>query len=181
MIIKNIIKYFKVYIYTGIIIGVIVSIFVFCIKSFCEKLYLGKIKIEIYKFVHSIMYGILALYLYFVIAITLLSRTRGSNSIINLKLFSTFCDRIFIYENIILFVPLGVLLYILMKPFRNIVFSMVSGMLFSLFIELMQLIFRLGRFELDDIVTNSFGMLFGCLLMKVIRYIFKATNITLIK
>ncbi|MEE1314954.1 MAG: VanZ family protein [Faecalimonas sp.] len=64
--------------------------------------------------------------------------------------------------NILVFIPIGWLLFILekMKPLQ----ALAVGAMISLPIEILQLIFRLGLFEWDDMMHNALGCLFGALL-----------------
>lgn len=66
--------------------------------------------------------------------------------------------------NIILFIPIGFLLPFIYKI--NSKFIILIGFLFSLFIELFQLL--LPRWtDIDDIILNTFGTLIGYLLYKL--------------
>lgn len=104
-------------------------------------------------------------YIYLVIGITLLSRDSTDTRIVNLRLFGTmhrdYYSRLYFYENILLFIPLAILLYVLMKPLRRIHWSLLTGFIVSMVIEITQYVTRRGRFEVDDILTNITGMLFG--------------------
>lgn len=130
-------------------------------------------KMEIVK--RAIIMAILSFYIYVVIGITLLCRRGEYIDIVNLRLFSVFNrnfpDRTLIYENILLFVPYAILLFILAKPFRNIWVSLLTGVFSSLVLETMQRITRLGRFELDDLLMNGCGMLIGFIICKLIVFI----------
>ena len=61
------------------------------------------------------------------------------------------------YLNILLFVPFGFLLHL---PPRE---TIILGFLFSLAIEISQLISGLGMFETDDLITNTLGTWIGIL------------------
>ncbi|MCM1048296.1 MAG: VanZ family protein [Clostridiales bacterium] len=74
-------------------------------------------------------------------------------------------------ENILLMIPLGILLYILWRPFRKIGWSLLAGFLFSLSIECIQLYTLRGKFETDDIMNNVFGTLIGFMICKGIKKI----------
>ena len=65
-----------------------------------------------------------------------------------------------ILQNMWLFVPFGAILYSLTRK----KWIVVVPLLFSFAIELTQLIFGLGLFEFDDIISNSVGGLFGLLI-----------------
>lgn len=71
-------------------------------------------------------------------------------------------------ENVILFVPFGICL----KNFNNFyclkkVFFMVF--IFSLSIEMLQLIFKLGTFQLSDLYYNTIGGLVGCFIIRTLK------------
>lgn len=85
--------------------------------------------------------------------------------------------------NILLFVPIGFLLYIWNRdlsgrktPARRTLFA---GFLFSFALELMQLIFSRGLAELDDVINNTIGTALGILLAvgtaKIYNYVVKWT------
>ncbi len=141
------------------------------------KLLVRKKKIEnkrILIYVKSLEVFLLVIYLYMVIGITIISRQGQYFTTINLVLFSSFnsalIDPKFIFENILLFFPFAILLYILAPQFRKLYISMLTGFLCSFSIEIIQLITHLGCFFLDDIFFNSIGMLMGYLICFLITY-----------
>ncbi|MCQ2527484.1 MAG: VanZ family protein [Saccharofermentans sp.] len=71
--------------------------------------------------------------------------------------FSTVSTRVHLVDNIWLFAPYGCGLYTLLK-FRRAVVVVVAS---TLFIEGLQLVARLGRCDLSDVVCNSLGGLMG--------------------
>ncbi len=71
--------------------------------------------------------------------------------------------------NIILFVPVGMLLFGILKR-RS--YSIGIGILFSLFIESLQLFTKRGVFVIDDIIHNSIGVFLGVGLWIGIQKIF---------
>ena len=68
--------------------------------------------------------------------------------------------RMEIILNYIFFIPLGLLLYLCFgkKCGLSVV---IAGFLLSTSIELIQLIFRIGLFEFDDIIGNTIGCFIG--------------------
>ena len=74
--------------------------------------------------------------------------------------------------NVILFVPLGMVIAMQHCGKNGWIISSVIGLVFSFMIESMQYIFRLGTFEMDDLIHNCWGCLIGCALSKSI-YIYK--------
>ncbi len=163
-ILTNMSSFFRMYAGQGAVIAVVAFIVAAVFGGWHEKKRTGHF-FSGSMLIRTTAAAILAMYVYIVIGITMLSRSEGYSNSMNLRLFSTFClsfyNRMFIYENILLFVPLGILLYLLAKPFRRIWISLMTGMLCSFCIEISQYITRLGRFELDDILTNTMGMLLG--------------------
>ena len=79
-------------------------------------------------------------------------------------------DEIFyqILLNILLFVPFGCLLKTTFRRIRLSV-SWLAGFLFSMAIELCQLVFHLGLFEWDDTLHNSLGCLIGCVVVSAVQ------------
>ena len=118
--------------------------------------------------------ALLTLYVYTVIGITLLSRTSDPARVVNLRLFSSFdstvVDPRYVYENLLLFVPFGILLYLLADLFRHAWVMFLVGFLCSLAIEVVQLVTGLGCFILDDILTNVTGMMAAYLVCRLLDW-----------
>lgn len=116
---------------------------------------------------------VLYLYFYITIAITLLSREPGSRRELNLKLFSTISsdpnNNVFPVENILLFIPFGFLLPLLWHKFRNVLFCLSAGLIFSLAIEAVQYATQRGFTQIDDVITNVFGTMIGYGMVSFIR------------
>lgn len=74
-----------------------------------------------------------------------------------------------IFLNILLFVPFGCLLPLVSKLFRNPLFTVFLGFLFSGLIEMMQYITGRGLTEVDDIITNTLGTAVGVALYFIFR------------
>jgi len=112
-------------------------------------------------------------YLYIVIGITILSRsesgTRGASFEFFRTFRNTFSARKQIYENVLMFVPYAVLLYRLAKPFRRWWIALLMGAGSSLLIEVTQWLTRTGYFEVDDILTNTVGMMIGYLTCRIVE------------
>lgn len=108
--------------------------------------------------------------------ITLLSREPGSREGIDLALFSTLgvWDRAdaFVVENVLLFIPIGVLLPMSWKRCQNVWWSFLAGGVLSAMIEGIQCVTKRGFVQLEDIVTNVMGTLIGFLLFSVIKLVY---------
>ena len=59
-------------------------------------------------------------------------------------------------NNVLLFIPFG-----LFFPLSRFKYIFLTGILYSLLIEICQYIFRLGLCEIDDVISNVFGALIG--------------------
>lgn len=71
--------------------------------------------------------------------------------------------------NVFAFSPFGALLPVVVfrkTGFRNVI---AATFCFSLSIELMQLVFRIGVFDVDDLMMNTLGGLIGFLFYKIVR------------
>ena len=74
--------------------------------------------------------------------------------------------------NVILFVPMGILLPLLWKEFRELKCTALFGLSFSLGIELLQ-VFTLRLTDVDDLITNTLGTVVGYWIAKIIISLFK--------
>lgn len=89
------------------------------------------------------------------------SREPGSRKQIDLDLFGTWGQtamaHAYFIENIIMFIPFGLLAPIVFKRMRNAGFCVLIGFLCSCGIEISQLITQRSYCQLDDVVTNTMG------------------------
>ena len=115
-------------------------------------------------------------YMAIVGCITLLSREPGSREGIDFALFSTLgvWDRAdaFVVENVLLFIPIGVLLPMIWKRCQNVVLCLIAGGVISIMIEGSQYITKRGFVQLDDIVTNVMGTFIGFLLFMIVKWVY---------
>lgn len=81
-----------------------------------------------------------------------------------LYMFSAFSTS---FLNVVLFLPLGFLLTLLWKPFRNPLWNLLAGLGISLFIELLQ-IFTFRATDINDLITNTLGAFWGWLLGRIV-------------
>ena len=113
----------------------------------------------------AVLWYLFLFYLYMLAAVTIFSRTPSLEAYCNWQIFSTFgagdWQRIFIYENILLFVPLGLLTYLLFPWVRRLYRVWLLGLCFSLLIEITQYKTHLGLFQVDDMYNNVIGMTIG--------------------
>ena len=71
-----------------------------------------------------------------------------------------------IWGNIIAFMPFGSFLPIYSKRCRNVWMTVLYSFELSLLVELLQLVFKVGSFDVDDLFLNTIGGLLGYLVYK---------------
>ena len=108
------------------------------------------------------------------------SREAGSRKEISLVLFETWGHSFHMHamfiENIIMFIPFGLLAPMVFERMRKVRFCVFIGFLCSCGIELSQLITQRGYCQLDDVVTNTVGMLVGWGIWKMLSSVGMAEN-----
>ena len=76
--------------------------------------------------------------------------------------------QIFVIENFVLFLPLG---FFGRALFQNTGKTVLFGFLLSLCIEVLQVIFKLGYGEVNDLIQNTLGTVTGaCLYLYLVNY-----------
>ena len=70
--------------------------------------------------------------------------------------------------NILGFVPAGFFIPMLWKEKRNFLYTVCMTFQMSLHAEILQLIFRIGSFDVDDLLLNTFGGMLGYLLLMLL-------------
>ena len=80
-----------------------------------------------------------------------------------------------IFLNVLLFVPFGVLLPMVSRYFKNPMVTVITGCLFSTFIEIMQYITGRGLTEVDDVITNTIGVAVGVMIYKLVSAVYRST------
>jgi glycopeptide antibiotics resistance protein len=63
--------------------------------------------------------------------------------------------------NIVAFIPFGMILPVLHQRFRAFGFMMLLTLEFSLGVEVIQLAFKVGSFDVDDLLLNTIGGVLG--------------------
>lgn len=73
--------------------------------------------------------------------------------------------------NILMFVPVGFLLPLVIKKR-----ALLYGVCFSAFIEILQYITHRGTCEIDDVISNTIGLIIGYMVIKLIQLLVKAST-----
>jgi len=109
-------------------------------------------------------------YIIMVFGVTFLNRSSHPQRAISLHFLSSYWEAWnrfsatswqFVCLNIMMFIPLGILLPLLHKKFRNFVWMITAGFLLTLTIETLQLLTNRGSFVLDDMFNNIMGAIIG--------------------
>lgn len=66
-----------------------------------------------------------------------------------------------LFGNVVGFLPFGFILPIICRSLRNFWSIVFSGFLFSLLVETIQLITKVGCFDVDDLILNTLGAVLG--------------------
>ena len=113
---------------------------------------------------------LLATYILFILMETVIGRKTGIGQV-ELAPFWSYSHselRMEIILNYVLFMPLGLLLYLCFGEKFGLRVVM-AGFLLSASIELIQLTFKIGVFEFDDMIGNTIGCLIGATVGKMWR------------
>lgn len=70
--------------------------------------------------------------------------------------------------NVLGFVPAGFFISILWKNRRGFGFTVCVTFQMSLLVEILQLVFRVGSFDVDDLLLNTLGGILGYLLLTLV-------------
>ncbi len=79
--------------------------------------------------------------------------------------------------NICVFMPFGMFLPRLFKRCKNVFFVTLLSLELSLVVEVIQLVTRVGSFDVDDLLLNTIGGMLGYLIYKIVSvvvHIFKS-------
>ncbi len=71
--------------------------------------------------------------------------------------------------NIAVFVPVAVFLRLLVKRCKSIFYTVLLCLEISLFAEIVQLVTKVGSFDVDDLVLNTLGGICGCIALGLWR------------
>nr|WP_243864837.1 VanZ family protein [Paenibacillus castaneae] len=73
-----------------------------------------------------------------------------------------------LFGNIVLFIPIGIFLPMLQPFFRKGFVLLIATIVLITGVELTQMLTRVGSFDIDDIILNTFGAMAGLLLIKAV-------------
>lgn len=73
-----------------------------------------------------------------------------------------------IVGNVVAFVPFGLLIPIIAKGYRKFFIILFDGIMFTVIIESVQLILKVGSFDVDDMILNTMGVIIGYIVFKLL-------------
>lgn len=73
-----------------------------------------------------------------------------------------------LFGNIVLFIPIGIFLPMLNTKYRRVSALTAASIILIAVVELIQLLSRVGSFDIDDIILNTLGALLGLMMTKAI-------------
>ncbi len=76
-----------------------------------------------------------------------------------------------LFGNVLCFIPFGIFLPAVGRHFKSFVRVTILAALFSLFIESIQLYFKVGIFDVDDLMLNTLGGMTGYVMYKIYAFI----------
>jgi glycopeptide antibiotics resistance protein len=94
---------------------------------------------------------------------------------LNFLPFTNYINRVEYFQNVLLFVPLGFLLPLIWPNTNKIRYALLSGLSFSLLIEISQLLNHRAT-DVDDLIMNTAGALSGSLIYRGFAHITKWRN-----
>lgn len=110
-------------------------------------------------------------YLVVLLETAFFSREPGSRTGVDFELFGTWGETVtsqgFVIENVLMFIPFGILLPGCIRFFKNGFACILAACLGSIGIEYMQYVTERGFCQLDDVVMNVIGATVGWLIFRI--------------
>lgn len=155
-------------------------LYIFCL--FIALAAIGSMFVSLSRIRHGIRIKDAVLFVLYVLAIltvALFTRRSRTETVLQLELFAAVKSTLMegsleelnhMILNVVMFIPLGYL-FVQMHPNGLGKVAQVVGIsvLLSTFIEICQLIFRLGNCDVDDILANTTGAFLGLLVFRIIH------------
>ncbi len=129
-----------------------------------------------------LLYATFVCYIMVVFGVTLLTRFSYQTELFRLTPFYSYIEAWHQYKdaswrniilNIFMLVPFGLLLPYIWTLFRKLAPTALAGLVFTLLIEVSQLVLHRGIFETDDLINNTLGTIIGYGLYRLADYIYK--------
>lgn len=149
----------------GLIAGILFLIVMYILKKF------GLIQSKKSEPLREFLLFLIIVYAAVLLKLAFFSREPGSRTTVDLTLFNTWGTTMqahaFFVENIIMFIPFGILMPTAFPVMRNIFVCTLTALACSLCLEMFQLITGRGFCQLDDVVTNTLGAFIGYIIYRM--------------
>ena len=153
------------YLPLGLIAGILFLIVMYILKKF------GLIQSKKSEPLRDLLLFLIIVYAAVLLKLAFFSREPGSRTTVDLTLFNTWGTTMqahaFFVENIIMFIPFGILIPTAFPVMRNIFVCTLTALACSLCLEMFQLITGRGFCQLDDVVTNTLGAFIGYMVYRM--------------
>lgn len=83
-----------------------------------------------------------------------------------------------IVGNVVAFMPFGTFLPVFVAKWKKFWFTALYSFELSLFVETLQLITKVGSFDVDDLLLNTLGGILGYVLYRILKYFYKKWRMT---
>ena len=149
----------------GLIAGILFLIVMYILKKF------GLIQSKKSEPLRDFLLFLIIVYATVLLKLAFFSREPGSRTTVDLTLFNTWGTTMqahaFFVENIIMFIPFGILIPTAFPVMRNIFVCTLTALACSLCLEMFQLITGRGFCQLDDVITNTLGAFIGYMVYRM--------------
>ena len=149
----------------GLIAGILFLIVMYILKKF------GLIQSKKSEPLRDFLLFLIIVYAAVLLKLAFFSREPGSRTTVDLTLFNTWGTTMqahaFFVENIIMFIPFGILIPTAFPVMRNIFVCTLTALACSLCLEMFQLITGRGFCQLDDVITNTLGAFIGYMVYRM--------------
>lgn len=149
----------------GLIAGILFLIVMYLLKKF------GLIQSKKSEPLRDLLLFLIIVYAAVLLKLAFFSREPGSRTTVDLTLFNTWGTTMqahaFFVENIIMFIPFGILIPTAFPVMRNIFVCTLTALACSLCLEMFQLITGRGFCQLDDVITNTLGAFIGYMVYRM--------------
>lgn len=81
-----------------------------------------------------------------------------------------------IVGNVVAFIPFGFCIPLLRISYRSFFNVLLDGVLFTVCIETVQLILKVGSFDVDDMILNTLGAVIGYMCYKIVYKMYNRIN-----
>ena len=153
------------YLPLGLIAGILFLIVMYILKKF------GLIQPKKSEPLRDLLLFLIIVYAAVLLKLAFFSREPGSRTTVDLTLFNTWGTTMqahaFFVENIIMFIPFGILIPTAFPVMRNIFVCTLTALACSLCLEMFQLITGRGFCQLDDVITNTLGAFIGYMVYRM--------------